>query len=102
MSDLEIVAVDPQDAAAFDAWHAAYLAAERHGRSEVASPWQRGELAAEWRAEQDHTTYAVLAGRGGPALLGGCAAPSAGEGHRFALITVARTWGSAPRPPRSA
>ena len=23
----------------------------------------------------------------------------AGEGHRFALITVVRTWGSAPRPP---
>ena len=23
----------------------------------------------------------------------------AGEGHRFALVTVARTWGSAPRPP---
>ena len=23
----------------------------------------------------------------------------AGDGHRFALVTVARTWGSAPRPP---
>jgi hypothetical protein len=36
MSGMEIVPVDPFDRTAFDAWHAAYLAAEE--ASGVASP----------------------------------------------------------------
>lgn len=42
MSDLEIVPLDPFDRDAFDAWHAAYLAAE--SASGVASPWQLEEI----------------------------------------------------------
>lgn len=42
MSDLRIVPLDPFDTGAFDAWHAAYLAAENHAG--VATPWQREEM----------------------------------------------------------
>ncbi|WP_121256800.1 GNAT family N-acetyltransferase [Nocardioides ferulae] len=41
---LRIVEVDPHDVAAFDAWHAVYLAAETHGLAGLASPWQLEEL----------------------------------------------------------
>lgn len=44
MSALEIVALDPFDATMFDAWHAAYLAAETHGREGTATAWQLEEL----------------------------------------------------------
>lgn len=42
MNDLRIVAVDPFDDEAFEAWHAAYLEAENH--SGVATPWQLEEM----------------------------------------------------------
>ena len=38
MSDLEIARLDPFDPVAFDAWHAAYLAAELAGEDGAASP----------------------------------------------------------------
>lgn len=44
MSDLEIRAVDPFDAAAFDPWHAAYAESQRFGREETATVWTLEEL----------------------------------------------------------
>ena len=46
MSDLEIARLDPFDGAAFDAWHAAYLAAEHAGEDGVAAPLMREEVRA--------------------------------------------------------
>jgi RimJ/RimL family protein N-acetyltransferase len=46
MSDLEIARVDPFDPVAFDAWHAAYLAAEHAGEDGVAAPLMLEELRA--------------------------------------------------------
>jgi GNAT superfamily N-acetyltransferase len=43
---LEVVEVDPDDDAAVDAWHAAYLAAEQAIAGGVASPWQLEEVRA--------------------------------------------------------
>lgn len=47
---MEITEVDPFDDAAFDAWHATYAAAERHGRGEWASDWLLEESRAEKQA----------------------------------------------------
>ncbi|MBA2954287.1 GNAT family N-acetyltransferase [Nocardioides sp. MAH-18] len=44
MSDLEIVELDPFDAAAFDAWHRVYAEAELACGPGVAAPWQLEEL----------------------------------------------------------
>lgn len=44
MSALEIVALDPFDDPMLDAWHAAYLVAETHGREGTATAWQLEEL----------------------------------------------------------
>ncbi|CUR61099.1 PE-PGRS family protein [metagenome] len=52
---LDVVPLDPFDDAALDAWHHAYLAAERHELGEVATPWQLEELRA---AMQDAGTRA--------------------------------------------
>lgn len=46
MTRLQIVELDVHDRAAFDAWHAAYDAAERHGREDVAAVWQLEEVRA--------------------------------------------------------
>ena len=46
MSELEIVAVDPFDDGAFDAFHAAYLESELAAEEGVTSPWQLEELRA--------------------------------------------------------
>jgi RimJ/RimL family protein N-acetyltransferase len=47
MSELEIVRLDPFDPVAFDAWHAAYLAAELASEEGVASPFMREEARAQ-------------------------------------------------------
>ena len=44
MSALEIVPVDPFDAASLDPWHAVYLAAERSTGEDVGAPWQLEEV----------------------------------------------------------
>lgn len=66
-STTTVVAVDPFDDAAFDAWYDVYLAAEVDGRSRTASPWAREELRAEHQATdrgQWSAAYAVVdAGR---------------------------------------
>ena len=46
-SGFEIVPVDPFDAAQFDPWHAAYLAAELAAPPGVTSPWQLEEVRAQ-------------------------------------------------------
>jgi len=46
MSDLEIARLDPFDPVAFDAWHAAYLAAEHAGADGVAAPLMLEEVRA--------------------------------------------------------
>jgi hypothetical protein len=47
MSDLEIARLDPFDPAAFDAWHAAYLAAEQAGADGVTAPLMLEEVRAQ-------------------------------------------------------
>ncbi|WP_134738201.1 GNAT family N-acetyltransferase [Nocardioides sp. 503] len=44
MSELRTRLVDPDDDAAVVAWHDVYSRAERHGREELATPWQLAEL----------------------------------------------------------
>jgi RimJ/RimL family protein N-acetyltransferase len=65
VSELGIVAVDPFDDDAFDAFHAAYLAAELAAEDGVTSPWQLEELRA--MAQQPGTSRWVgaYAGRVG-------------------------------------
>ena len=46
MSGLEIARLDPFDPVAFDAWHAAYLAAEQAGEEGVTSPFMLEEARA--------------------------------------------------------
>jgi hypothetical protein len=46
MSDLEIARLDPFDPVAFDAWYAAYLAAEQAGGDGVAAPLMLEEVRA--------------------------------------------------------
>ena len=46
MTELEIVALDPFDDAAFDAWHDVYVAAEQAPGPDVAAPWQLEEVRA--------------------------------------------------------
>ncbi|GEP36587.1 GNAT family N-acetyltransferase [Nocardioides psychrotolerans] len=50
MSDLQIRPVDPFDDPALDAWHGVYLAAERHGREDLATPWALEELRVQLQA----------------------------------------------------
>ncbi len=51
---MEIFEVDRHSDEAIAAWHATYSASDRFGREEIATIWQLGEVAAEWRAELDH------------------------------------------------
>jgi len=46
VTDLRISQVDPHDGAAFDAWHAVYLAADTFDREHWASPWTLAEYRA--------------------------------------------------------
>lgn len=41
---IDVVAVDPGDPALVDAWHAAYLRADTHGREDTAAPWHHDEV----------------------------------------------------------
>lgn len=74
MEQLEVVRVVPPAEAGpgrsplYDAWHAAYLAADRHGRETTATPWQHDELRVDARADDDSRTIELWAGRvrGGP------------------------------------
>ncbi len=59
---MKIVQIDPHDDAAFDAWHAAYHAADVFGREELASPWTLVEARAERRAEVGFRWQASYAG----------------------------------------
>lgn len=52
---VHIVALDPSDAAALDAWHHVYLVAERDGLGEVATPWQLEEVRAMMQDTGSHT-----------------------------------------------
>ena len=67
MSDLEIVPLDPDDDAAFDAWHHPYLVAQRHESGDVATPLQREEVRAVMRERGSHSWTGgwsgVVAGR---------------------------------------
>lgn len=47
MSEIQIRPSDPADPAAFDAWHAVYLAAETFGREKWANPWSLEEYRAD-------------------------------------------------------
>jgi GNAT superfamily N-acetyltransferase/RimJ/RimL family protein N-acetyltransferase len=46
VSSLDIRRLDPRDDAALAAWHATYLASNRHGR-EVSAPWMKEEIRAQ-------------------------------------------------------
>ncbi|WP_127479746.1 GNAT family N-acetyltransferase [Nocardioides pantholopis] len=63
---LVITEVDPRDAGfdvAFQAWHAVYAAAERHGREDTATPWQRDELRVQLQEPSIRRRSTVFAGR---------------------------------------
>ncbi|MBC9733766.1 GNAT family N-acetyltransferase [Nocardioides marmotae] len=49
-TDLRIVAVDPFDDAALEAWHATYAVAEAHGYEDTATVWQLEEVRALMQA----------------------------------------------------
>jgi GNAT superfamily N-acetyltransferase len=60
---VDVVAVDPDDSALVDAWHAAYLRADTHGRERTAAPWQHDEVVVDLRQpspRQATTCYAGL------------------------------------------
>ena len=63
MSGLDIVPVDPFDRDAFDAWHAAYLAAELAEGDGVASPYQLEELRAMAQDPGSSRWQGLYAGR---------------------------------------
>ncbi|HXH76935.1 GNAT family N-acetyltransferase [Nocardioides sp.] len=55
MNDLEIRELDPNDEAAFAAWHHAYAVAEVHELGEVGSAWQLQEVHAAMEDGGSHT-----------------------------------------------
>lgn len=55
MTDLEIHELDPDDAAAFDAWHHVYAVAERFELGEMASFWQLEEVRAAMQNQGSHS-----------------------------------------------
>src|SRR4051794_2522395 len=59
---LEILPVDPYDAPAVDALHAAYLAAER-ATGDAASPWQLEELRAALQDDGATSSFCAWAGK---------------------------------------
>ena len=62
--EIEVVAVDAADSALVDAWHAAYLLADTHGREETAAPWHHDEVVVdllEPSPRASTTCYAGLA-----------------------------------------
>lgn len=60
---MQIRQVDPFDDAAFEAWHAVYLAADVHGREKTATPWQLEELRVEMQSENAGRWTAAYLGR---------------------------------------
>lgn len=63
MNELRTTPVDPFDDAAIDAWHAVYLAAERHGREELATSWALEELRTQLQGPTRSRRSLLLLGR---------------------------------------
>jgi GNAT superfamily N-acetyltransferase len=63
MSGLTITQLDVRDDAEFTAWHAAYEAAERHGRGDLATVWAREELWLKMTEPSRSSETAGLVGR---------------------------------------
>ncbi|KRF35246.1 GNAT family N-acetyltransferase [Nocardioides sp. Soil805] len=55
MSDLDVRELDPDDDAAFGAWHHVYEVAERHELGDVATTWQLEEVRAAMRDGGSHS-----------------------------------------------
>ena len=62
MTEIQIRPIDPHDRAAFDAWHAIYLAADTFGREQWASPWQLEEYRADRTTPAPHREFAMYSG----------------------------------------
>jgi GNAT superfamily N-acetyltransferase len=65
VEQIDVVAVDPEDSALVDAWHAAYLRGDTHGRKRTASPWHHDEVVVDLREPSPRaatTCYAGVAG----------------------------------------
>lgn len=73
---LRIQLVDPHDAAAVDAWHAVYLAADEHGR-DWATPYRLEELRADLQAQEKGRWVAACSGvvEGGVVVAGAVETP---------------------------
>jgi RimJ/RimL family protein N-acetyltransferase len=62
VSEIQIRPIDPRDTAAFDAWHAVYLAAESFGREGLASPWQLEEYRVDRTTDDPHRECLMYSG----------------------------------------
>jgi GNAT superfamily N-acetyltransferase len=65
VEQIDVVAVDPEDSALVDAWHAAYLRGDTHGRKRTASPWHHDEVVVDLHEPSPRaatTCYAGVAG----------------------------------------
>lgn len=72
MRDLQVRPVDPFDDTAVDAWHGVYLLAERHGREELATPWQLEELRTQLQTPtRSRRTLLLLGEVGGVPVVAG-------------------------------
>jgi len=62
VSGIRIRPIDPTDAAAFDAWHTVYLAAETFGREQWANPWPLEEFRADRAKPVSYRSAEMFAG----------------------------------------
>ncbi|HEY9294628.1 MAG TPA: GNAT family N-acetyltransferase [Microlunatus sp.] len=87
LTDLEILRVDPHDADLYDAWHAAYAAAERADRGDDAPVWTLEESRTELQQQsQQYERRAFVARRDGAVVAAGkLGLPLTDNTHRAGL-----------------
>jgi GNAT superfamily N-acetyltransferase len=86
---IDVVAVDPDDSAMVDAWHAAYLRGDTHGREGTAAPWQHDEMVLELREPSPRVATTWYAGVvGGRVVTAGHVELPLLDNTRLALVQV--------------